>query len=186
MPSHSRLPESASSAGPTADRKHILVIDDDPTIRSLLVGMLRPSYHVSVASDGSEGFYLAMEERPVVAILDIQMPNWDGLQTLRAFRAHPQLMSVPVMIFSEDASRETVMAAIHGGADDYVIKSCFSRENLMERLERLRCRAARRPSAEASAQGRTALSADTPAQTAVSVPASDDESHLQTVMDGWE
>lgn len=186
MQSHPPLPESVCSDGRAAVRDHILVIDDDPTIRSVLVGMLRSAYHVSVASDGSEGFYLAMEERPVVVILDIQMPNWDGLQTLRAFRSHPQLMSVPVMILSEDASRETVMASIHGGADDYVLKSCFSRENLVERLERLRCRAARRPSVEASAPVGIPVATNPLSPAAVGAPPHEDDSHMQMVMDGWE
>ena len=66
-------------------RARILVIDDDPLFRSLIVSLLRKQYYVSVASNGSEGFYKALEQPPELAIIDVQMPVWDGLKTLRAF-----------------------------------------------------------------------------------------------------
>lgn len=116
----------------------VLVIDDDPLFRTLLVAMLKRAYGVAVASDGCDGFYKALETPPDVAVIDIQMPTWDGLRTIKAFREHATLNRVPLMILSSDATRETVLAAIAAGADDYLIKTNFTREELLEKLSRLR------------------------------------------------
>jgi DNA-binding response OmpR family regulator len=120
-----------------AKRSRIIVIDDDPLFRNLIVSMLRKDFFVSVASEGSEGYYKAIEHPPDVAVIDVQMPGWDGLKTLKAFRAHQLLSPTLVMMLTADASRETVVAAIQGGAHDYVIKTKFSREEFLSKLQRL-------------------------------------------------
>lgn len=117
-------------------RARVLVIDDDPLFRSLLTSMLRKDYLVSVACDGAEGYYKALEHPPRLAIVDIQMPGWDGLKTLKAFRNHHLLAQVPVMMLTSDSSRQTVMAAIQGGARDYVIKTTLSRDDFLQKVTR--------------------------------------------------
>ena len=118
-------------------RARILVIDDDPLFRSLIVSLLRKQYYVSVASNGSEGFYKALEQPPELAIIDIQMPVWDGLKTLRAFRSHPSLHMVKTMILSGDANKDTVFTAIGEGANGYIIKSRFSKAEFLEKVSSL-------------------------------------------------
>jgi DNA-binding response OmpR family regulator len=76
------------------DRRHILVIDDDPLFRSLIVAVLRKDFRVSVSSDGAEGFHAALDDKPDVTVLDLQMPGWDGLKTLQTFRTHPRLACI--------------------------------------------------------------------------------------------
>src|SRR5262245_13194814 len=119
------------------NRARVLVIDDDPLFRSLITSILRRDFLVSVAADGSEGYYKAIEHPPQLAIIDVQMPGWDGLRTLQAIRAHQALAKVPVMMLTSDASRQTVMAAIQCGANDYVIKTTLSREELLKKTRRL-------------------------------------------------
>jgi len=115
----------------------VLIIDDDPLIRTLLVSALRKDCLVAVASEGSEGFYKALDLRPDVAVIDVNMPGWDGLKTLEAFRAHPVLKDVKVIMLTADASKQTVMAAIRGGANDYLIKTSFSKADFYRKLNRL-------------------------------------------------
>ncbi len=183
---------SASESPPPSTqtaRDHVLVIDDDPLFRSLLVTILRRDFAVSVASEGSEGFYQALEKIPALAVVDIQMPGWDGLRTLQAFRSHPLLQALPIVIMTSDASRETVMAAIHGGADEYIVKTSFNRETLLEKVRRVLARGERRPVAtfaEASAD-RSLLSASVRSSGDATIePQRDEESRLQEVLDGWE
>lgn len=114
----------------------VLVIDDDPLFRNLMVSFLRREYIVSVASDGSEGFYKALEYPPDIAIVDVQMAVWDGLQTLKAFRSHPTLSQTKIIMLTSDASKETVIAAIHGGANDYIIKTSFSKSEFLEKVRK--------------------------------------------------
>ncbi|HBL42050.1 MAG TPA: response regulator, partial [Planctomycetaceae bacterium] len=78
----------------------VLVIDDDPLFRNLMVSFLRREYFVSVASDGSEGFHKALEYPPDIAIVDVQMAVWDGLQTLKAFRSHPTLAHTRIIMLT--------------------------------------------------------------------------------------
>lgn len=118
-------------------RYRILVIDDDPLFRSLILALLRKDYIVSVAGEGAEGYHKAVEHAPDLAVIDVQMPGWDGLKTLRAFRGHPSLVDVPVVMLTGDASRETVVAAVQAGADDYVIKTTFQKQEFLQKLERL-------------------------------------------------
>jgi DNA-binding response OmpR family regulator len=115
----------------------VLIIDDDPLIRQLLVSALRKDCLVAVASEGSEGFYKALEMTPDLAVIDVNMPGWDGLKTLEAFRAHPALKSVKIIMLTADSSKQTVMAAIHGGAHDYVIKTTFSKADFYRKVNRL-------------------------------------------------
>jgi DNA-binding response OmpR family regulator len=119
------------------NRARVLVIDDDPLFRSLITSILRRDFLVSVAADGSEGYYKAIEHPPQLAIIDVQMPGWDGLRTLQAIRAHQALAKVPVMMLTSDASRQTVVAAIQCGANDYVIKTTLSGEELLKKTRRL-------------------------------------------------
>ncbi len=118
-------------------RARILVVDDDPLLRSVIVTMLQKQYTVVVASEGSEGYYLALEQPPDLIVLDIQMPGWDGFRTLKTFRSHPSLQHVKIVMLTSDASKETILAAINGGADDYLIKTSFSKDEFLEKVDRL-------------------------------------------------
>ena len=126
-----------TSDQPPEHRRQILVVDDDPLFRSLMVSVLRHDFAVTVASDGADGFYRALDHVPDAAVLDIQMPGWDGIKTLKAFRSHPSLARVKVIVLTSDASRETVLAAIEAGADDYIIKTAFSRDDFRQKLDNL-------------------------------------------------
>lgn len=128
----------AENRSQSGDPPRALVMDDDPLFRTLLVAMLKRDYSVAVAADGSEGFYKALETPPAIAVVDIQMPGWDGLRTIKAFRDHNVLQRIPLLVLSSDATRGTVLAAISAGADDYVIKSSFTREELLQKLRTLR------------------------------------------------
>lgn len=118
-------------------RARILVVDDDPLLRSVIVTMLQKQYTVVVASEGSEGYYLALEQPPDLIVLDIQMPGWDGFRTLKTFRSHPSLKHVKIVMLTSDASKETILAAINGGADDYLIKTSFSKDEFFEKVAKL-------------------------------------------------
>ncbi|MGQ0635259.1 MAG: response regulator [Planctomycetaceae bacterium] len=132
-------------------RPHVVVIDDDPLFRSLLASMLRKEFLVSVAADGAEGYYKALEHPPHLAIIDIQMPGWDGLRTLKAFRTHYQLSHVPVMITTGDGSQETLASAMQAGANDFVVKATLSKEEFLRKVASLtlpvECRAGDAPAA---------------------------------------
>jgi DNA-binding response OmpR family regulator len=119
------------------DRNRVLVIDDDPFIRSLLTAMLRSEFVVSVAIDGMDGFCKAVEDPPDLVIVDIEMPRWDGLRTVNEMRLRETLHEIPVMVLTADSSKQTVMKALKNGANDYFIKTSLSRPELLKKVRRL-------------------------------------------------
>lgn len=118
-------------------RSRILVIDDDPMFRSLVVSLLRKDYLVSVAADGESGFAKAREHRPDLAIIDYQMPGWNGIKTLQLFRRDRTLSSVKVMMLTSDASKETVLSAIQAGTNEYIIKTSFNKADFLAKVNKL-------------------------------------------------
>jgi len=118
-------------------RPRVLIIDDDATFRSLIVSILRRDFIVSVAADGYEGFCKAREHTPDVAVIDVQMPRWDGIETLKAFRSHASLEHVKIIMMTGDASKETVITSVRCGANDYMIKSNFNKRDIIDKIKRL-------------------------------------------------
>ncbi|WP_339910805.1 response regulator [Symmachiella dynata] len=188
-----------------ARRSKVLIIDDDPLFRSMLASVMREKYIVFVAADGEEGYRKALAHPPHAIILDIRMPGWDGLKTLRTIRRNELLAELPVMILSSDASRETVIAAIHSGATDYLIKTSFTRKEFHSKLTRLietaRDRALDRPSRRRLEEAWSHVRRVPPATpipprensppAAAELPEtvnapSADNSQLQEIMDAWE
>ncbi len=119
----------------TAGRRlRLLIVDDDPQFRNLLSTLLRSDYLVSLAVNGKDAFEKASAHPPDLMMVDVQMPEWNGIETLGEFRRHPKLAQIPVMMITGDASRQTVMAALAAGADDYVVKSTMSKDELKQKL----------------------------------------------------
>jgi len=98
----------------------LLVADDDPILRGVLRNSLeKEGYRVRCASNGAEALDMVRGARPSAAILDIVMPEMDGLETCRALRA---FSDVPIIIASGLDSEKDIVAGLEAGADDYVAK----------------------------------------------------------------
>ena len=99
----------------------ILVIDDEDIMREILDTLLtREGYDVRLASNGSEGVELARGLTFDAAIVDIMMPELDGISTLEELRKLDE--DLPVIMITAFASVETAIAAMKGGAFDYITK----------------------------------------------------------------
>ena len=117
----------------------ILVIDDDPSITSILKrGLSYEGFIVDVAVSGKEGLDNAREQPPNLVILDVMMPGLDGLEVCRRFRAADP--NLPIMLLTaKDGVNDQVMG-LETGADDYVVKP-FTFEVLLARIRALLRRA---------------------------------------------
>jgi len=110
---------------------HILVIDDEPQIlRALKTILAARQFRVSTAMRGEEGLALAAAEQPDVIILDMSLPDSEGIQVCRQLRAWT---STPVIILSVRDSEKDKVAALDAGADDYLTKP-FGIEELLARI----------------------------------------------------
>jgi DNA-binding response OmpR family regulator len=123
-------------------RRHVLVVDDEPDVRSLVVDLLaRDGYAATSAADGREALRALYEVRPDLVILDVRMPQIDGWRTLERIR---ELSDVPVLMLTARDGELDKVRGFKTGADDYVGKP-FGRQELLARVEALLRRAAPSP-----------------------------------------
>jgi two-component system KDP operon response regulator KdpE len=109
----------------------VLVIDDEPQIRRLLrVTLEANGYQVTQAETGQEGIVLAAQSRPEIILLDLGLPDIEGVEVLKRIR---EWSRVPVIILSVRDRENDKIAALDAGADDYVTKP-FSSGELLARL----------------------------------------------------
>ncbi len=116
---------------------HILIIDDEPFFRQSLSAALRSEFFVSLAEDGKDAYNKAVQNRPQVAILDLAMPQYDGLATIRLFRRDLRLADIPIVVLTGDARRASVMACAKAGVKAYVLKSTLKYPELANTIRNL-------------------------------------------------
>jgi len=110
---------------------HILVIDDEPQIlRALKVILSQRGYRVTAASRGEEGLDLAAVSSPDVVILDLGLPDMNGVVVCQRLR---EWLHVPIIVLSVRDSEQDKVAALDAGADDYLTKP-FGTEELLARI----------------------------------------------------
>lgn len=116
----------------------ILVIDDEESIRRALKSILSVrKYEVNLAATGCEGIDLAIETNPELVILDLTLPDIDGLEICRELRTW---MGAPILILSVRGNENDKVRALDLGADDYLTKP-FSAGELLARMRALLRRA---------------------------------------------
>ena len=122
-------------------RRRALIIDDDTMSRRILRGILLDDYEiVGEATNGKKGIELALELKPDIVCLDNVMPEMSGLDVLCAIRA--QLPQTLILMVTGSADRETVQAALQGGADGFVIKP-FNSGRVLTALEQALAKASK-------------------------------------------
>jgi two-component system, OmpR family, KDP operon response regulator KdpE len=98
----------------------ILIIDDEIQIRRLLQLTLEPNgYTLKFATTGNEGITMAGSERPELIILDLGLPDIDGLTVLKKIR---EWATLPVLILSVHNAENDIIGCLDAGADDYLVK----------------------------------------------------------------
>jgi archaellum biogenesis ATPase FlaH/CheY-like chemotaxis protein len=101
----------------------ILVVDDDSSVGKLLSAVFSgDGTDVDVATDGIQGFKMACENHPDVILLDIWMPNQDGLEALKTIKEHEETKAIPVVMLSGMPVLMGEFEALHLGASHYVTK----------------------------------------------------------------
>lgn len=122
---------------PERQRRRILVVEDDPMIRELIVTRLElGGYQTFVAADGFQGLASLAEVRPAAMILDINMPRLDGFGMLRKMRESGALARTPTMVLTARNQPDDVRTAISLGARDFLSKP-FGDDQLLARVARL-------------------------------------------------
>lgn len=141
---------STASNGQKIDRPTVLVVEDNPSLRSYLTLILSDKYSVLTAENGQEALSLMMNDEleimnretktdsslPNLIISDIMMPVMDGFQLIEKLKSNPNLQSIPVVMLTARAEMQDRLKALRIGVDDYLTKP-FEEEELFARLENL-------------------------------------------------
>lgn len=119
----------------------ILVVDDEASIRELLTFNLKKNgYEVTAAADGREA--LAKAAGMDLVLLDIMLPEVDGLEVCRRLKADPQTSGIPIIMLTAKAEEIDRVLGLELGADDYVVKP-FSMRELLARVKAVLRRSAK-------------------------------------------
>ncbi|MEC4016617.1 response regulator [Streptomyces sp. H27-D2] len=109
----------------------VLVVDDEPQIvRALVINLKARKYEVDAAPDGATALRLAAARHPDVILLDLGLPDMDGVDVIRGLRGWTR---VPILVLSARQTSDEKVEALDAGADDYVTKP-FGMDELLARL----------------------------------------------------
>ncbi len=115
----------------------VLVVDDEPMTRTLLQLMLAPAdYEVFEAGDGFEALEKIEQHIPDIMVLDVMMPNMDGLTLCRILREQEATATTPIILLSAKTTPEAIQEGLFAGANRYLTKP-VSRKDLLVSLAEL-------------------------------------------------
>ena len=102
--------------------KTILIVEDVPLNRELLVQLLEDRYRLLLAEDGTTALARAAGEKPDLVLMDLSLPRMDGWEATRRLKADAELARIPVIVLSAHAMRGDEERARASGCDDFLTK----------------------------------------------------------------
>jgi two-component system chemotaxis response regulator CheY len=110
--------------GLSMERKRILIVEDSPTMRQLLVFALRRLKDVEIveAQDGMDGLRRVSSDHFDLALIDINMPVMDGLKLISLIRSEESLREIPIVVVTTEGANEDRERALSLGANEYLTK----------------------------------------------------------------
>ncbi|HEX9880029.1 MAG TPA: response regulator [Candidatus Binatia bacterium] len=109
-------------------KKRVLVVDDDPAIIQVYQMALSRSFDLSVAYNGREALEAASAQTPDLVIMDVMMPEMDGLAAMAKIKENDATAKVPVILVTAQVRHKDVLSGYNSGADYYITKPFTSRE----------------------------------------------------------
>lgn len=126
-------------------RPRVMIVDDDRFIRQLITTLLAEGgYEFSVAADATAALHQLRRTRPDAMLIDIGLPDLDGVSLMKKLRATAQFASTPIVAMTADARRETILRSLEAGASSFVVKP-FTAIALKDHLDKVLEAAALRP-----------------------------------------
>jgi CheY-like chemotaxis protein len=116
----------------------ILIVDDDPMIRKLIATTLEDiaGYRLQEASNGAEAVERAVEARPQIVFLDVDMPRLNGIETCRRLRSDPVTAEATIVMLTGDSGPQAQRGALDAGADLFLTKP-FSPLHLLRLVDQI-------------------------------------------------
>ncbi len=143
-------PSTHPNPTPSADPTTILVVDDEPDLVELMVYNLEQSGHtVLSAANGTQALELAKARLPDLIVLDVMMPELNGIEVAKRLRAQTETASMPIIMLTAKSEEAHELEGLDAGADDYITKP-FSMQVLLARINALTRRVSKTSNAQAS------------------------------------
>jgi CheY-like chemotaxis protein len=120
---------------PSQPKRTILLVDDSKTVLIMEEMLLRRSYDLIKATSGAEALRLAAERRPDLILLDVVMPDLDGVETCRLLRGMAATKSTPIIMVTTRGEESTAQRAYASGATDFMTKPIDAR-TLFDKIEK--------------------------------------------------
>lgn len=119
-------------------KKNILIIEDDDFFRELLRKKFLPEdFNLFEAVNGEKGIKEIKDKKPDLVLLDLLLPNMDGFEVLVKMKSDPATSSIPVIILSNLGQQEDIERGLKLGANDYLIKSQFDIDQIVEKVKNI-------------------------------------------------
>lgn len=136
MPEMSRGHEGVEPQNANIDTEQvsILIVEDNPELRSFLKDILSGSYKIIEATNGEEGLKNALQYMPDFIISDVMMPVMDGLDMVKAIKEDRNICHIPIILLSAKSSLDDRISGLEQGIDDYITKP-FSSTYLKTRIK---------------------------------------------------
>ena len=113
----------AEIADPNAPKRRVLVVEDSPTISSVVKYFLElEGFEVLLANNGRVGLETVIAQHPDFIVSDLHMPDMDGMEMVRTIRADPSLADVRILMLTSETSVDFEAEVLAAGADDYILK----------------------------------------------------------------
>ena len=117
--------------------KKILAVDDERHIVRLVeINLQKAGYEVVTASNGREALEMVAQEKPDLVVMDVMMPEMDGLEALEKMKADPEMSQIPVIMLTAKAQDADVFSGWQKGADLYLTKP-FNPSELLNFVKRI-------------------------------------------------
>jgi CheY-like chemotaxis protein len=116
--------------------KKLLVVDDNVSVLKQIGALLGDRYELFLAKSGPMALKISNKEKPDFILLDIEMPEMDGFETLAQFRGDPRFSGIPVVFLTGNSGEEAKQRALESGAADLITKP-VDKDLLLDRIESL-------------------------------------------------
>ena len=115
----------------------ILIIEDDVVLKKILEDKLtQKKFSVLTAQNGEEGLKMALKNKPDLILLDILMPKMNGVDMLKKLRQDKWGKIVSVLLLTNDSDPEHMREVLRANADDYLIKSDWGLDDIVEKIKK--------------------------------------------------
>ena len=114
-----------------------MVVEDGDLVRETLTRLLRrEGFATLAATDGREALEVLSHEMPDVILLDVNMPDMDGMELLEALHENPQWKALPVVMLTARSDTHTIRRAMQLGAKEFMVKAAFSVSEMLDSVRK--------------------------------------------------